>query len=216
MSVADRNYIDSRLHETAAPISPRLALIRRFLDPTQVRCLDIGAGTGQFILALREAGARAWGIEPSWLRRSYAWERFALELYPELVDEAFWQSGKMGKFDLITLWDVLEHVNFPVETLQHSVRLLKPGGWLFLETPSRHSAAYRLSQCVCRLSCGRLPLFLTELYSAGPYGHKQIFTPRQLRDLLERAELELIQEQHTYPGGGLRRDKLIVAARAPK
>jgi hypothetical protein len=85
---------------------------------------------------------------------------------------------------VVTLWDVLEHVNFPSETLQNAYNVTKPGGWLFLDTPRRDALYYRLSEWSYRLSGGMNPLFLESLYSPLPYRHKQIFTLRQLVQLV--------------------------------
>jgi len=205
-------YIDKRLDESLSLLSKRLALVSRQLSLDGARCLDIGAGVGQFLLALAEAGAHGEGIEPSRVRREYARKRFALELRPERVEEPYWQKFA-GGFDLVTLWDVIEHVNFPVETLQQAIRLLKPGGWLFLDTPSRLTLSYRLSQLAARLSGGQLPLFLPSLYSATPYGHKQIFTPNQLRLLLKRLGLQLLSYRRSLISSALRRDRIILSCR---
>jgi 2-polyprenyl-6-hydroxyphenyl methylase/3-demethylubiquinone-9 3-methyltransferase len=210
-----RNYIDRRLQEPAPQLAQRLQLVRRQVRLDGARCLDIGAGVGQFLLAIKQQGAQGQGIEPSRLRREYARQTFALELRAELVEQPYWQRDHAATFDLITLWDVLEHVNFPVETLQQTLPLLKPGGWLFLETPSRLALSYRLSQLVAHLSGGQLPLFLASHYSAAPFGHKQIFTPDQVCRLLEGLGLQLLIKRRSYGSALLRRDKIILGARKP-
>lgn len=210
-----QRYIDNRLDEGLPLLPQRLALIKRQLALQGALCLDIGTGVGQFLLALQQEGAQGEGIEPSPLRREYARKKFTLELRSELVTEPFWQRHYAASFDLITLWDVIEHVNFPVETLRQAIRLLKPGGWLFLETPSRLAFSYRLSQLTARLSGGRLSLFLPSFYSAAPYGHKQIFTPAQLRQLFVRLGFQQINYRSAYAAPLLRRDKIILFARKP-
>ncbi|MCK4501494.1 MAG: class I SAM-dependent methyltransferase, partial [Desulfuromonadales bacterium] len=170
-----RAYIDARRDENLPLHQHRLNFVLNHLDVSNCQALDIGAGLGQFQLQLTQHGAQSYGIEPSSLRREYAQEKFAVALRPELVDHHYWQDGFKDFFDLITLWDIIEHVNFPRETLDAAIKLLKPGGRLFLDTPSREMSSYRLSQLAYRYSGGKISLFLPNFYSTNRYGHKQIF-----------------------------------------
>jgi 2-polyprenyl-6-hydroxyphenyl methylase/3-demethylubiquinone-9 3-methyltransferase len=63
--------------------------------------------------------------------------------------------------------------------------MLSPGGYLFIDTPTRESFYYRLGELSYGLSGGRQPLFLRSMYCPAPYAHKQIFTQQQLTALLE-------------------------------
>lgn len=210
LSDSGRRYIASRLSEGEHLHPLRFELVQQHLDVTGAQTLDIGAGLGQFILLLQQQGATAHGIEPSQLRRTYAQERYGLNLVAELVHAPFWQTGYAGAFDLISLWDVIEHVDCPLSTLEDAVKLLKPGGLLCLDTPNREVFSYRLSQWIHDLSAGKLPLFLPGFYSTTRYGHKQIFTRLQICNLLEDCGLELLQPADTR---GLPRNKLVLCAR---
>lgn len=191
LSDSGRRYIAARIDEGRQLHQLRLQLVAGQRQLHQALCLDIGAGLGQFVMLLRQQGATALGIEPSALRRAYAAEQFGLDLAAELVDDQVWQSRYGAAFDLVTLWDVIEHVDCPRTTLAGAVALLKPGGLLCLDTPDRSVRSYRLSQLSYRLSGGTLPLFLPGFYSSLRYGHKQIFTRSQLGGLLEDLDLRL-------------------------
>ena len=104
----------------------------------------------------------------------------------ETIDARHWQQGFAGFFDVVTLWDVFEHVNFPAETLQDAYNVIKPGGWLFLDTPRRDALFYRISEWSYRLSGGANTLFFESLYSPLSFRHKQMFTLRQLLQLVEK------------------------------
>ncbi len=184
-------YIDDRLAANARILTRRLQLVREFSDLSGRHCLDIGTGVGQFLLLLADNGAVCQGLEPSGLRREFARQRFGLELSRHLVEEPFWHD-QYDSFDLITLWDVLEHVNDPVATLQAAFALLKPGGLLLVETDNRDSLSYRLSTLVYRLTRGGSALFLPNVYRPVPFGHKQIFRPEQLYTLAIRCGFELV------------------------
>ncbi len=207
-----RHYIESRLGESRHLHPERLKLVSGHLELSGIKALDIGAGLGQFQKLISAAGGQGMGIEPSSLRRQYAAEKFSVKLIEARAEDDYWQQSFREEFDLITLWDVIEHVNFPRETLEAAVRLLKPGGVLALETPSRDVMAYRLSLQACRLSRGTFGLYLPNFYSAAPYGHKQIFTRQQLVTLLNEAGLEIVALRHFYRKSLFQRDKLIVVA----
>lgn len=190
-------YIEDRLVENERRLVARMELVRKFIDLTGKNALDVGTGVGQFLQLLKEGGAQVVGIEPSGLRRAFAQKRFGFHLHRESIEEPHWLEQK-SSFDLITLWDVLEHVNDPVATMQAAFDLLKPGGRLFLETDNRDCVSYRLSCLSYRLTRGKAPLLLPNFYRPVPYGHKQIFRPAQLYALAARCGFELIA---ALPGG---------------
>lgn len=208
-----REYIESRLDKSVELHPERIALVQRYIDLSDCRALDIGAGLGQFQLLLQAQGADVQGIEPSDLRREYAQEKFGINLSNELVDSDYWQTNFTQQLDLITLWDTIEHVDFPRETLQAAIRLMKTGGFLFLDTPSRDVLSYKLSQQLYRLSAGKISLFLPNFYSTAPYGHKQIFTRGQLTNLLEELGLEIISTARSYTTSLFSGNKIILACR---
>lgn len=208
-----RRYIEVRSAESARLHPARLELLRRINPSLNSRLLDIGAGLGQFQLLLDKLGFETHGIEPSELRRQYAREKFSLQLSEKLVDNRYWQENYREYFDVITLWDVIEHVNFPRETMENAARLLKPGGLMFLDTPSREALPYRLSQTGYRLSRGKISLFLPGFYSTAPYGHKQIFTRAQLAGLFQQLALNIVYKAQSYGSKPDRGDKIILAAR---
>ena len=208
-----RNYIESRLNESIDLHPKRVEFIQKHTQLSGCKALDIGAGVGQFQLLLQAQGAEIQGIEPSRIRREYAREKFNIDLHEKLIDDPYWQITFCNHFDLITLWDVIEHVDFPRETLQMAINLLKPGGILFLDTPSRDVLSYKLSQIFYRFSSGKMSLFLPTFYSSAPFGHKQIFTLTQLSRLFQDLELEIIYSAKSYNNNPERGNKIILAGK---
>jgi 2-polyprenyl-3-methyl-5-hydroxy-6-metoxy-1,4-benzoquinol methylase len=101
------------------------------------RLLDIGCAAGDFMVRMRQHGA--WdvaGIEPDACAAQYARERYDLQVYTGRVDEV---ELPEAQFDVVTLWDVLEHLPQPGASLQRIARWLRPGGWLLLRTPDAAS-----------------------------------------------------------------------------
>ena len=200
-----RQYMERRMQDVDPLLPLRLHLVRTQRPLTGAHLLDIGAGTGQFMQRMREEGVQVCGLEPSGLRRQFARLKFGLELEAETIETFSAPQEHQNAFDLATLWDVIEHVNFPVETLEGAWRCLKPGGYLFIDTPSRDALSYRLSEGAYRLSGGKVTLFLETFYEPVPYGHKQIFRPQQLVDLVEKVGFRIIRRDSGFlpPGNGL-------------
>ncbi len=115
-----------------------------------------------------------------------------LQIYKHPIESDFWQKGFAGHFDAVTLWDVIEHVNYPFQTLQCAVNVLRPGGWLLIDTPCRDSFYHRFGELTYRLTGGRYPTFLNAMYSSHLFGHKQIFSTPEMRLLFESAGLQVV------------------------
>lgn len=204
-----RQFIASKLPKNASQLKQNLRFVASYLPLAGARSLDIGCGAGLFPSLLQAAGATPSGIEPQQVFREFAQETFHQAIRPELIDANYWQHNYVACFDLVTLWDTLEHVNFPVETLRAACRVLKPGGYLFLDTPSRDSLFYRAGEWSYRLSQGRNAQLLNSLYSARPYRHKQLFSKRQLWQLLENCQLDVLGRSRFHHS----HNKLVVACR---
>jgi 2-polyprenyl-3-methyl-5-hydroxy-6-metoxy-1,4-benzoquinol methylase len=99
--------------------------------------LDVGCATGQFLDEMRQRGKwETFGVEPVVTPATFAREQFGLNVFTGTLEEAHFPEQM---FDVITLWDVLEHVVDPKRTLQEAYRILKPGGWLVVQVPEPHS-----------------------------------------------------------------------------
>jgi SAM-dependent methyltransferase len=105
------------------------------------KLLDIGCAGGALPVAARDVGFEPVGIEPSrWLAD------FGRKTYNIDVRDGILQSGMFPEpsFDVITMWDVLEHVPQPAEILSLIQRLLRPAGLFILTYPDIGSNAARL------------------------------------------------------------------------
>jgi 2-polyprenyl-3-methyl-5-hydroxy-6-metoxy-1,4-benzoquinol methylase len=93
--------------------------------------LDIGAGNGYFVaLAKREFGLQATGIEISAAETQFAREVVGVELLNDDV------ARHQENYDVVTCFNVLEHVSDPHGFLANAVARVKPGGLLALTTPN--------------------------------------------------------------------------------
>lgn len=102
--------------------------------------LDVGCAAG-FFLAEAKHYYDVRGVEFSEYSSRYAREHFGLDVITGTLENA---NLPASSFDIITLWDVIEHVPDPYSVLHESARLLKTGGHLVLTTGdicSRHARA---------------------------------------------------------------------------
>ena len=113
--------------------------IIRFCDriirhhPEVGRLLDVGCSTGSFLYAMRNRGWQVQGVEPVAYAAEQARQDFGLEIYTGVLETAVYPDSS---FDVVTLWDVLEHVPDPKATLAETARILKPGGLLVFSLPN--------------------------------------------------------------------------------
>jgi SAM-dependent methyltransferase len=99
-----------------------------------LRILDIGCGTGG-MLPLLSAHGQVTGIDPAEAAIRYSKQRYAS--MAELLQVDFPQEvPPVGGFDLVTLFDVLEHLDDDAKALVAAYSLLRPGGWLLITVPA--------------------------------------------------------------------------------
>jgi 2-polyprenyl-3-methyl-5-hydroxy-6-metoxy-1,4-benzoquinol methylase len=110
--------------------------IDNFLTTPQGNILDVGCGLGFFVKAVMEqrSGWEAVGYEMSQVAVNYAREQNKLvNVFSGMVQTS---ELKKGSIDVITLWDVIEHIPKPQPLMEYLFDLLKPGGFIFLQTPN--------------------------------------------------------------------------------
>jgi 2-polyprenyl-6-hydroxyphenyl methylase/3-demethylubiquinone-9 3-methyltransferase len=154
--------------------------------------LDVGCGTGAFLAELERLGARVEGIELADERVLYARRVHGLSVHKHPLGSEHWLS-QQASFDLVSLFDVLEHVDRPLQTLCDAAAMLRPGGVLAVTTPARDGAFHRLGALGYRLSAGRFPTLLELLYAEHKFGHKQILSSQQVGELIAATGLGLEQ-----------------------
>ncbi len=109
--------------------------------PEPGKLLDIGCGTAIFIDGMHQLGWQVFGsdLNPQVIEEGRT--RFDFDLRAGLLEEIGYPDGF---FDVVTMWDVIEHVHDPRSTLLEIGRILKPGGWVFLNTPHPEGLNARL------------------------------------------------------------------------
>lgn len=116
-------------------------------DPDRCTALDVGAGIGKGIRALKRAGFTTSGIEPSeeFCRAAIQANRLSSsELICTSVEDALFSNSA---FDFINMGAVLEHLADPAVVVEKALTWLKPDGVMQIEVPS---SAFLLSRLVRR------------------------------------------------------------------
>lgn len=133
------------------------------------RILDVGCGLGLFLLALDPTAWDRYGLEPMPLPYAEAARQLGANriLHGELTEGRL--RGQL--FDVITFWDVLEHLPNPRAALEETYRLLEPGGLVLLTLPN--FAGYQARR------------FGADWYALSLPHHLYHFTPATLERLLE-------------------------------
>ncbi|NTW00521.1 MAG: class I SAM-dependent methyltransferase [Oscillochloris sp.] len=157
-------------------LKKRWGLVERYAPQRDGKrsLLDVGCATGVFLAA----GSDHWrkvGVELSDEAAEQAHRRFGLTVHPGTLEQAP-LAGQ--QFDVITMWDVLEHLHQPHTSLLRVRELLRPGGIFVARVPNLASWDARL--------CGR--------YWGGLEQPRHLFVPDEqtLTLMLERAGFRVL------------------------
>lgn len=179
-----------------------LAALERHRSPG--RLLDIGCGTGLFLVVAQRRGWTATGIDDCDDATRHAIERFGCD-----VRTGDFETLELSeRFDAVTMWDVIEHARRPVELLGAVRRVLAPGGVVALATPNQRNLLGLLGSLLYQVSARRLTAPLERLYVDQ---HFLYFTPRTLARVLARAGFDV--EELALQSTDLRRLTLSPAMR---
>jgi 2-polyprenyl-3-methyl-5-hydroxy-6-metoxy-1,4-benzoquinol methylase len=110
--------------------------IEKFLVKPTGKVLDVGCGLGFFVKTVNH-------IKPDWEAVGYEMSKSAVNYAKTKNNLSNIHAGMVqesgipeGSIDVITLWDVIEHIPKPHPLLSYLQTLLKPGGILFIQTPN--------------------------------------------------------------------------------
>jgi SAM-dependent methyltransferase len=106
------------------------------------RILDVGCGTGDRLDIFRKNGFEVFGVEVS-SSAKFAQESLKLNVFQGGLLEAGFADNF---FDLITLYNVLEHTHNPGQVLREAHRILKKSGFLIIQVPNTDSLQFKIFQ----------------------------------------------------------------------
>jgi SAM-dependent methyltransferase len=152
-------------------------LLRRIAPhlPDRVGALDIGTGDGAFLHELLDQKfSGVAGIEPSLAPIQSADDRVR-----PLIRQGLFQAGTFdeGQFSLVSCFQTIEHLSDPAGMIQEALRILKPGGAVFLIGHNRRALS-------ARMLGHKSPIFDIE--------HLQLFSRQSMRQLLVSAGFDRV------------------------
>jgi SAM-dependent methyltransferase len=145
----------------------RFAALVRCTGLTGGRLLDVGCYDGAFLLAARQCGYEAIGVEPSAEGAAAARSRGLT-----VIETPFEQAALPGPFDVVSFVHSLEHFADPLDALRRARAVLAPGGAVLVEVPNFDTWSRRLLG-------RRWRQFIAD--------HFHFFEPATLRRALERS-----------------------------
>ena len=160
----------------------RIRFLKRYLPSPVGKVLDVGCATGEFLVEMRKLGWEPWGLEPHAQAADRARQKLpGSPILSAPIEEAEFPDSS---FDLITLWDVLEHLPDPLTTLEKLARWLRREGLLALGVPHLESVDARL--------------FGRHWIGWDAPRHLFLFPRSTLRQMAARAGLEVIAHGCVY------------------
>ncbi len=147
------------------------------------RLLDVGCGTGGFLDYVRSLGVLGAGFDASAAQVQAALAR-GLDVHHSVSPARFRsETAEDRGFDIVTLWDVFEHLRDPKGFLEELTPLMKPGALLFLSIPN--GGALRWKRAIWE-AAGRK-------FSYEPWEHVFYFRPKSLARYLEAWGFECLE-----------------------
>lgn len=186
--VDDKDFRDYCLQYQPSRLSTYSRILPQ-LEPFRYtgRLLEIGSGYGDFLKLASAANWNAQGVEISDYCCRVARRQGCGVRQGKLEDFHF----EADSFDVIALWDVIEHFTEPDEIIARCSRLLRPGGALVMRTPDARALAPRLHPV--RAAYRHLA------YPANTAQHVFHFTPDDLTAIVANHQLKVLDVSSEDP-----------------
>jgi 2-polyprenyl-3-methyl-5-hydroxy-6-metoxy-1,4-benzoquinol methylase len=160
------------------------------LFPQKGRLLDIGCATGVFLDMASKQGWEVEGLEVSMDLAAYARDNFGLKVHClDLTKD----SLDSPPFDVVTLFDLIEHIPNVNEMIKGCWNNLSDEGILIIRTPAEEGLLRDIAKIVYNGSLRKFELPMLWFYS---FEHIQSFSFRSLTKLLEQHNFSVIKVFH--------------------
>ncbi|MEI8349169.1 MAG: class I SAM-dependent methyltransferase [Candidatus Omnitrophota bacterium] len=166
--------------------SERYDIFEKELSLKHRMILDIGSGPGFFLLHGKQRGWETLGIEPSKKAAMHSKE-LGLNIREDFLTKK--TAKQLGKFDVVHLSEVIEHISDPKGLLCLVRSILNPGGLICVVAPND----YNPFQYVLRKACGFKPWWVA------PPHHINYFDFDSLSKLLKNSGFKIISCEATFP-----------------
>lgn len=170
---SDENFI-SQADAREATFDSSLTQIEKYA-PHKGKILDIGTAGGSFLAAAKKRGWDVQGCEPNKWMAAWGKKQYSIDIKPGTL---FDQKYKTETFDVVTLWDVIEHTTEPDKVVQECARILKKDGLLVINYPDYGSWIAKAT--------ARKWVFLLSV-------HLYYFTPETIKKMLEKCGFTIVK-----------------------
>ncbi len=155
--------------------------LRNFPSPPRVlTILDIGCASGEFLRAMKMLNHEVYGIEPSRVLSDIARDIHQLDVLTGTLESV---TPQRPKYDVVTMWDVLEHLNSPTKMLETVKDLIQKDGYLILNLPM-------IDTFPARFMRSTWPFYLDV--------HFYYFTLHTIQVALEKSGYEIIEHRRYW------------------
>ena len=176
-TVGYSNYVNDE-QNIRKTFQRRLKRVERFAQPGAL--LDVGCAAGFFLSEAQQRGWQVEGLDVSAFAVRYTQEHFGI---PAQQGALLDLDLPENHYDMVTMWDVIEHVPDPKAYIQRAAELLQSGGTIALATPDVDS----------------LPAHITGKRWVGyklSEEHLYYFSPKTLGRMLTEAGFEVVDVYH--------------------
>ena len=133
----DRKFISQNKNRIKT-FKNTLNIINNQIDISNKKILDIGSGGGAFLKACKDRNIEAEGIEPNKWLVNYSKKKYDIKI----STKNFYKVRK--SYDVVSLFDVLEHIPDINFTIQKIFKLVKKNGYLIINVPDHSSLARKI------------------------------------------------------------------------
>lgn len=133
------------------------------------RVLDVGCGNGQLLKAFKKLGWECYGLDVSPWAMKYA-NKYGYKLFTTEIEKS---NIPENTFDLAVSTSTLEHIYYPLQHIKAILRILKPGGLLYIAG-------------IPNYNCISVKLNISKFHYNKPPSHVNYFTPRSFYNMLNR------------------------------
>lgn len=164
----------------------------KYIDGKSGRLLDVGCGLGYFVKRISQA--------EKWKTEGYEISQTAVDYAKNNLELTNIHCGRVEKtdypnnfFDIITMWDVIEHIPEPEPILKYLNKILKDDGFLFIHTPN----------IKIQLPKARIKKFFLGNKKKAHYlearDHINNYSTKTLTDILSRNNFKKLSFTHLHP-----------------
>jgi len=149
----------------------RYQLIQKYQPSGKI--YDVGCGFGHFLLTGKQLGYDVTGVEMSSANVEFIKKEFSIQV----EENDFLKVNEAQPYHIMTLWDVLEHIDSADRIMEKVSRMLRPGGYVFIQVPQIDSFFATL---------------LKDKWWAMGLDHVNYFSKKTIKQLLANHGIEIV------------------------